>query len=219
METNELKELFAAYDAKLDRVLQLKERSLKKIKLDKIQKQTRWISVLRSIEVVSFAILAVILGRYIADNWAVTHLAVSGIILHVFTLIALTGSIGQLVLLQQIDYAKPIVEIRKKIELVNSHALLFLKLVFLSAPVWWAYPLVALNYFFNFDLYPHLDPNFVMKYVVVNALLIFPLIWFLTKLSYKNLHIKWVRKTIGFFTGTKTKKSLEFLNEIEEFEK
>ncbi len=219
METNELKELFAAYDAKLDRVLQLNEKSLKKIKLDKIRKQTRWISVLRSIEVVFFGILAIYLGRYTADNWAATHLAVSGIILHVFTLIALVGSIGQLVLLQQIDYAKPIVEIRKKIELVNSHALLFLKLVFLSAPVWWAYPLTALSYFFNFDLYPHLDPDFVIKYVVVNALLIFPLVWFLSKLSYKNLHIKWVRKTIGFFTGAKTKKSLEFLNEIEEFEK
>lgn len=219
METNELKELFAAYDAKLDRVLQLNERSLKKIKLDKIRKQTRWISVLRSIEVVFFGILAIYLGRYTADNWAATHLAVSGIILHVFTLIALVGSIGQLVLLQQIDYAKPILEIRKKIELVNSHALLFLKLVFLSAPVWWAYPLVALNYFFNIDFYPHMDPDFVLKYVVVNALLIFPLVWFLSKLSYKNLHIKWVRKTIGFFTGTKTKKSLEFLNEIEEFEK
>ncbi|MFD0797225.1 hypothetical protein ACFQZJ_07125 [Maribacter chungangensis] len=219
METNELKELFVAYDAKLDRALQLNERSLKKIKLDKIQKQTRWIAVLRSIELVSFSILAVILGSHIADNWAVTHLAVSGIIIHVFTLIALVGSIGQLVLLQQIDYAKPIVEIRKKIEKVNSHALLFLKLVFLSAPVWWAYPLVALDYFFNIDLYPHLDPDFVLNYVVVNALLVFPLLWFLSKLAYKNLHIKWVRKTIGFFTGTKTKKALEFLNEIEEFEK
>lgn len=219
METKELKELFAAYDAKLDRALQLNESSLKKIKLDKIQKQTRWISVLRSIEVVSFSILAVILGRFIADNWAVAHLAVSGVILHVFTLIALAGSIGQLVLLQQIDYAKPIVEIRKKIELVNSHALFFLKLVFLSAPIWWAYPLVALNYFFNIDIYPHMDPDFVVQYVAVNALLVFPLLWFLSKLTYKNLHIKWVRKTIGFFVGTKTKKSLEFLNEIEEFEK
>ncbi|MFD0796301.1 hypothetical protein ACFQZJ_02425 [Maribacter chungangensis] len=219
METNELKELFAAYDAKLDRALQLNERSLKKIKLDKIQKQTRWITVLRSIEVVSFSILVVMLCSYIADNWAVTHLAVSGIIIHVFALIALVGSIGQLVLLQQIDYVKPIVEIRKKIEKVNSHALLFLKLVFLSAPVWWAYPLVALDYFFNIDLYPHLDPDFVLNYVVVNALLVFPLLWFLSKLAYKNLHIKWVRKTIGFFTGTKTKKALEFLNEIEEFEK
>lgn len=219
METNELQELFAAYDAKLDRVLHLNESSLKKMKLEKIRKQTQWIMVFRSIEVASFSILAVILGGYIADNWAVTHLAISGIIFHVFTLTALVGSIGQLVLLGQIDYAKPIVEIRRKIELVNSHSLLFIKLVFLSAPVWWAYPLTALSYFFNFDIYPYLDPDFVIRYIVVNALLIFPLAWFLSKLSYKNWHIKWVRKTIRFFTGTKTSKALEFLNELEEFEK
>ncbi len=109
METDELKELFAAYEAKLDRVLQLSEGTLKKIDHDKIQKQTRWIFVLRSIEVGSFSILAIILGSYIANNWAVTHLAVSGIIIHLFSLIALVGSIGQLVLLQQIDYKKPII--------------------------------------------------------------------------------------------------------------
>jgi hypothetical protein len=219
METNELKELFAAYDAKLDRVLQLNERSLKKIKLDKTRKQTRSIFILRSIEVVSFSILAVFLGSYIADNWSSAHLAVSGIILHGFTLIALVGSIGQLVLLQQIDYAKPIVEIREKIEKINLHAILFLKLVFLSVPIWWAYPLVALDYFFNFDIHPHLNPDFVFRYVIINALLVFPLIWALRKLSYKNMHINWVRKTIGFFTGAKTMKAMEFLNELEEFEK
>jgi len=107
----------------------------------------------------------------------------------------------------------------KKIEQVNSHALLFLKLVFLSVPVWWAYPLVAFDYFFDIDIYPYLDPDFVIRYVVVNALLVLPLLWFLNKLTVKNLHVKWVRKTIGFFAGTKTTKALEFLNEIEEFEK
>ena len=219
MEANELKELMVSYDAKLDRILTLNESSLKKLKLDKTRKQTRYIATLRSIEVVSFGILAIILGGYVVDKWSNTPLAVSGIIFHIVTLIALIGSIAQLVLLQQIDYAKPIVEIRKKIELVNSHSLLFLKLVFLSAPVWWAYPLVALDYFFDIDLFIHLDSDFVLRYVIINALLLFPLIWFLKKLTYKNMHIKWVRKTIGFFTGTKTKKALDFLNEIEEFEK
>ena len=91
--------------------------------------------------------------------------------------------------------------------------------MFLSAPIWWAYPLVAFDGFFNIDLFTHMDPEFVLKYGIVNALLIFPLVWFLNKLTYKNMHIKWIRKTIGFFTGTKTKKALEFLKEIEEFEK
>jgi len=114
MKTNELIELMASYDAKLDRILSFNESSLQKLKLEKVKKQTRPISILRSIEVVSFGVLAIILGGYIADNWSNTPLAVSGIILHIITLIALIGSIGQLVLLQQINYAKPIVEIRKK---------------------------------------------------------------------------------------------------------
>jgi len=219
MEADELKEIMASYDAKLDSILSLNESSLKKMKLDNTRKQTRYIVILRSIEVVSFGILAIILGGYIVDNWSSTHLAISGIILHIFTLIALIGSIGQLVLLQQIDYAKPIVEIRKKIELVNSHSLLFLKLMLLSAPIWWAYPIVAFDGFFNIDLFTHMDPDFVLKYVIVNALLIFPLVWLLNKLTHKNIHVKWIRKTMGFLTGTKTKKALEFLNEIEEFAK
>jgi hypothetical protein len=54
---------------------------------------------------------------------------------------------------------------------------------------------------------------------MVNLLLIVPLFWFMNKLSYKNLHIKWVRKTISLFTGSKTVKALAFLNDIEEFKR
>jgi hypothetical protein len=158
------------------------------------------------------------LGWYIANNWDQTHLAISGVIVHVFALVALVGSIGQVVLLRQIDFSKPIVEIRKKIELINSHGLLFIKLIFLSAPVWWSYAIVSVDLFLGVDLYVHLEPDFVVRYLVVNFLLIIPIVWVFNRLSYKNLHIKWVRKTIGLFSGTKTMKALEFLNDIEEFE-
>jgi hypothetical protein len=158
------------------------------------------------------------MGNYIANNWHQIHLVISGIIVGVFTLIALSGSIGQVVLLQQIDFAKPIVDIRKKIELVNAHGLLFLKLMFLSTPIWWSYVVVGSDYLFNIDLYAHMDTDFVLKYLMVNSLLIIPIGWFLNKLTYKKLHIKWVRKTIGLFTGIKTMKALEFLKDIEEFE-
>jgi hypothetical protein len=159
------------------------------------------------------------MGNYIATNWDQTHLAISGSIVGVFTLIALSGSIGQVVLLQQIDFSKPVVEIRKKIELVNAHGLLFVKLIFLSAPIWWSYAIVGINVFLGFDLYAFLEPDFVTRYLIINALLILPLIWLFKKLTYKNLHIKWVRKTIGFLSGTKTRKAMEFLNDIEEFDK
>lgn len=218
MEATELKNILEAYNQKLEKKLSLNVSSIKNIQLEKSKKNTQTILVFRVIEIISFSLLALFLGQYIANNWDQTHIVISAIIVNVFTLIALIGSIGQVVLVQQIDFAKPIVEIRKKIELVNSHGLLFIKLFFLSVPVWWSYAIVSLDIFFGVDLYIHLDQGFVLRYIVLNLLLIIPLVWVFNKLSYKNLHIKWVRKTIGLFTGTKTMKALEFLNDIEEFE-
>lgn len=218
MEADELKRILAAYDDKLDRKLNLNVTSLKNMNLDKTKQKTQAVLTYRIAEIVAFGLLALFLGSYIANHWQTAHLAISGIIVGVFTLIALAGSIGQVTLIKQIDYAKPIVEIRKKIELVNSHGLLFVKLMFLSAPIWWSYVVVGSDQLFNVDLYTHMEADFVIKYLAINALLIVPLVWFLTKLNYKNLHIKWVRKTIELFTGTKTMKALDFLNTIEKFE-
>lgn len=219
MEARELKNILEAYDRKLDRNLKLNTAALKNINLEKSEKKTRTVLVYRVIELISFALLALFLGNYITTNWGQTHLALSGIIIHVFTLIALIGSIGQVVLLQQIDFIKPIVDIRKKIERVNAHGLLFVKLIFLSAPIWWSYAIVAIDIFLDVDLYTNLEHDFVTRYLIVNALLLIPLIWLFNKLTYKNLHVQWVRKTIEFLSGTKTRKALEFLNNIEEFEK
>lgn len=219
MEDKEIRELFAEYNDKLDTVLSLNKASIEKIKLENTKKQTRNILVKRSIEVMFFLMVLIVLGKFTVDHWGMLHLAVSGIILHIFGLIALIGSIGQLTLVTQIDYAKPIVEIREKIEKINAHSLLFIKLAFLSAPVWWAYPIVALAYFFDFDIFPHLDVAFVNKYVIINALLLVPLVWLLKKLSYKNMHIKWVKRTINILASTNTRKAVNFLNDIEEFKK
>ncbi|TDS18910.1 hypothetical protein DFQ03_0623 [Maribacter caenipelagi] len=219
MEDKEIRELFAEYNDKLDSVLSLNKASIEKMKLNNTKKQTNKILILRSIEVVFFLMVMIVLGKFTADHWGVLHLAVSGIILYVFALIALIGSIGEVALAAQIDYAKPIIEIREKIEKINMHSLLFIKLAFLSAPVWWTYPIVALAYFFDFDIFPHLDAAFVHRYIIINALLLIPLIWFLKKLSYINMHIKWVRKTINILASANTKKAMEFLNDIEEFKK
>ena len=218
MEAPELNKIMEAYDKKLDKTLRLNLSLMNELQMEKPQNSTKKILRYRISEVVIFSFLVIFLGWYIAHNLDQTHLVISGIILHVFTLIALVGSIGQVVLLQQIDFSKPIVDIRKKIELVNSHGLLFVKLIFLSAPVWWSYAIVGLDLFLGFDIYVHLEQDFVVRYLVINFLLIIPLVWIFNKLSYKNLHIKWVRKTIRLFTGTKTMKALEFLNNIEKFE-
>lgn len=183
--------------------LSLKVASFKDINVDQAEEKTRSMLTYRIIDTVVFSLLALFMGNYIAGNWTEPHLAISGIIVGVFTLIALAGSIGQVTLLHQIDYAKPMVEIRKKIARVNSHGILFVKLVILSALVWWAYAILALDLFLGVDVSVYLEPNFVVRYVVVNLLLIIPIVWFFNKVSYQNPPVKWVRKTIHFLLEQK----------------
>lgn len=218
MEANELKSVLAAYDQKLEKQLHLNKAIINAINLEKPKKQRESVLISRVIEIVIFSLLALFLGSYIARNWESSHLAVSGIIVGIFTLIALAGSIGQVVLLQDIDFTKPIVNIRKKIEQVNAHGLLFIKLIFLSAPIWWAYVVVGADYFFNIDLYALIAPDFIVNYMVFNALLLVPVVWFLSKMNHKNLHRAWVRKTLAFFSDTKTMKALASLENIDRFE-
>ncbi len=218
MEAIELKKILEAYDNKLDKTLRLNRLSIENLQLEKSQYRTKKILRNRIFEVAIFSLLALFIGLYIANNWGQTHLAISGIIFHIVTLVALAGSIGQVVLLQQIDFSKPIVEIRKKIEQVNAHELLFVKIVFLSAPVWWSYVIVGVDAFLGVDLYLYLEQDVVFRFLVVNFLLTIPLAWFLRKLSYHNLHLKWVKTVIKLFTSSHTLKALEALNEIEEFE-
>ena len=133
MELTELKGLVKKHDNQLDHMLRLNSETIKKIQLQKPQRNINTTLRKRVFEVICFTTFALCTGMYIAANLEQTHLVVSGIIVHLFTLVALIGSIGQVVLLKQIDYSKPIVEIRKKIELVNAHDLFFFKLMFLSA--------------------------------------------------------------------------------------
>ena len=111
MEASELKNILEAYDRKLDRNLKLNSAALKNINLEKSEKKTRTVLLHRGIELVFYAFLALFMGNYIATNWDQMHLAVSGSVVGVFTLIALAGSVGQVVLLQQIDFTKPLVDI------------------------------------------------------------------------------------------------------------
>ena len=102
MEALELKKIMEAYDNKLDKTLLLNKSSVKELQLKKSKNSTKKILRYSIFEIVMFSFLAIFLGWYIANNWDQTHLAISGIIVHVFALVALVGSIGRVVLLKQI---------------------------------------------------------------------------------------------------------------------
>ena len=219
MEATDIKQLMAEYNHKLDEIIDFnKETAMRSLQLKNSQNRMHTLLLYRIFELIFYIFIVIFIGSFISRHWDETYFVISGLIVELFAIISLIGVVGQIVLANQIDYSRPIVEIRKKIELVNAHGFLFLKLILLSLPVWWSYAIVGLYLFLGIDIYPHLEPDFVIRYLAVNGLLIVPLIWFLNKLSYKNLHIRWVRRTIEILTPKKIRKALNSLKDIESFE-
>ncbi len=94
MKEDELNKILAAYDQKLEKQLRLNETVIRAINFEKPKQHKQTILITRVLEIVCFSLLALFLGSYIANNWHSSHLAISGIIVGVFTLISLAGSIG-----------------------------------------------------------------------------------------------------------------------------
>ncbi len=218
MEAIELKKLMQDYNHKLDDLIQLNEAAVKSLSLKKTEKKTSRLLLNRLLEMVAFSFIVIYMGSFLTRHWGENHLVISALVVELFAIVALIGSIGQIFLIKRIDYSLPVVEIKKRIEMVNAHGFLFLKLLLFSLPVWWAYAILGLYLFLGVDVYLYLSPGFVSNYLIVNGLLVFPLVWLFHKLSYRNLHIVWVRRIIKSLTSRKTQKALESLKKIDQFE-
>lgn len=219
MESLQFEELLKAFNAQQNKSIELNQNLIKQLETSKIQKSTNFVLFKRYVEFLFTGFLTVILAQFVYDHREVEHLLISGSITFLFALIAFAGSIGQVVLLHQLKLSDSVIKMQQRIEEINIHGLFIIKLMLLSAPVWWAYVLVAFQLLLGLDIYPHLDPEFAKRYVLVNFLVLIPVFWAVNKLSYKNVHLNWVKKTLAFFSGKQMNESLESLRNLKEFQK
>jgi hypothetical protein len=219
MEFEELKNIWSDYDKKLERSLSLNKELLKKINLDKTESRLNKVVWFRVLEGIAFLLIIILLGRFIATNFAVSAPVISAAILDIFAIIGLTGSIKQIVLLKQIDYAGTITSIQTQLEKVNAHSLQIFKLLILSAPFNLAYVFLGFKLLFDVDLFSHMDSQAVTNNIIAALIAAVPTIWFYRKLNFYHPQSNWVKKIIDSIVGNRVTSAIIFLDEIEEFEK
>lgn len=219
MESIELNELFKAYNHKIETVVSANNLVIDQIRLQKPKRTMQQVYNYRIVEVITFGLLSIFFGWYISERFSNINLLICGIIGAIFNIIALSGSISQLLLLKQIDYSEPILAIKEKIERVNSHELYIVKLLLLSAPLWWAFNAIIFDIFFEVDFIAEIDKSVKVIYLAVNVSLAIPLIYLLTQLNHKKIHKKTIRRIIHLFSNSRVLKALEQLEDIERFKK
>jgi hypothetical protein len=80
----------------------------------------------------------------------------------------------------------------------------------LQAPLWCTFR-------YNQQLVDHGGATFWLINLAVVSFFIILSVYLFQKLTYKNIHIKWVKAFIEGFGGKKLIKAMEFLNDIEEY--
>ncbi len=219
MELEALKKSWEQYDKKLDQYLKLNQRIFKEMNLTKTRSSLLSILIFRIVEAVIFLAAILALGTFIGNHCGSFQFVIPAAILQIFAITGLAGSIGQIALISQIDFAAPITKMQKKLEQMKMHMIQTARIMILSIPFYLAYIVLGFKLFFGVDIVAQGNPDWWLANIILSLLFIPLAVWIYRKLSWKNMHIPWVK---GFFYsagGRQMTKAMDFLREIDSFEK
>jgi hypothetical protein len=173
----------------------------------------------RIIEAIVTFVIVFLLWQYIVANFALTGPVVSAAILNVFAIINLAGNIGQIALIKQIDYAKPVSEVQKQIFEIRQHNLVLTKLVALSLPFYGAYVFLGFDLLFGVDLYKGLDVGGIFALLLGGIAFLPAVIWFNRQLRFDNINTGWVSKVIESIGGQELLAAAQVMNTLQTSDK
>jgi hypothetical protein len=218
MELDELKQTWNEHARKLDRVLRLNLESLKATKLDKTQFALSRFKAMRVFEIVTGIAVLIPLGFYISHRVAVLTLSIPALIFAASVLIPVIGSIRQLVLLGQIDYAEPVTVIQRKLEEIKLNYLRSIRWPVLMLPLYMVYIVLGFNVLFGVNILAHGDGTFFWVNLIVSLIFLAPAIWVFRNLSFSNIGNPVIRVLVHGAGGKQMIAAMEFLNALREFE-
>jgi uncharacterized membrane protein len=204
----DIKQLWQAYDAKLERSLQLNEKIIKEIQTQKAENN---ISSFRRSQVtgVVIGLLWVLLLVFLTIAGAQNiYFAGSMGIIALFNILAVATYIRHLALLDQVNIADNITGAQQKLATIQVSLNNVSRIMILQAPFW-------CTFWYSQQLVDHAGLTFWLINLAVVSCFIVLSVYLYQKLSYKNIHIKWVKAFVESFGGKKLSSAMEFLHDIE----
>lgn len=216
MNIDEMKNVWASQNEKIDENIRLNKTLLNTISVDKSRSKMHNVSLWAIAEGATFLVIIIALGSYISNHLAFTAPTLSAVVLDIFAIIGLAGSIGQFTLIKLIDYSDGIRNVQKQIYAVREHRLQIGKLLFLSVPFYMAYVFLGFDTMLGINVYEHLSSGIVGFYAVSSALMIPFAIWLYRKLSFNNMNVRWVRWLAEELGGRQLIVAADFLGDLNE---
>jgi len=128
----------------------------------------------------------------------------------VFNIFAVAAYVRHLALLDSISITDSVTDAQQKLAAIQMSLSYVGRIMILQAPFW-------CTFWYNQDLVNHAGTQFWVINLSVVAIFIVLSVYLFQKLSYKNIHIKWVKAFNESFGGKKLIKAMEFLKDIEAY--
>ncbi|MCA0444742.1 MAG: keratin [Bacteroidetes bacterium] len=219
MEENELSGLLNQFDARLSRSDEKIQKLTKEINFQKTESELNKMTRQSIFELLLGLLVSVILIGLMSSGWNEPAVVISAGLILLFTVAALVGCIHQLELISRFDISKPVTENQKVLAGMQTHLILYLKIAILQFPFFLAYIILGFWFFFGINIWEVGDSTWLISQIVLGLLFLPLSIWAIKTISYKNMHIKWVNMLISGAGGKKLTLAMEFLKEIEDYEK
>lgn len=215
----ELKEIWKDQDSILEKSINLNVLCLEKIQTQRSKSKLNPLLALRLFESFVNIVIIYFLRGFLDEltNSIILFTFLSSVILFSFYSIYLC--IKQIIIIIQINFSDNIVEIQKKLSLLQTHILDYFRLSFLAVPFWILYPVIGLYVIADAGSIEAIPQNWWFANIIFGLMLLPLCIYAYFQVSYKNINKRWVRFFIRNAGGKSVTEASEFLKEIHDFEK
>ncbi|MGQ8364436.1 hypothetical protein [Glaciecola sp. 1036] len=186
MNLEQMQSLWQDHSLKLEECISLNKRLLNEKQKEEQKSKLHNLVVSRTLEGALFFIICVALSKYIVSSWSLSAPVVSAVVLNVFAIVGLAGNIGQITLLNKIDFAKPIKQTLTDLIVVRSHNMQIFKLIMLSAPFYMAYVFLGYDIIYELDLYSLMSAETKIAFAVISLVFVVLVVVLITKLTPEN---------------------------------
>jgi len=217
MEDITLKELWANYDKKLEKTLALNHRLITEIQTQKARTALRPLKTVKIIAVILgvlwVLLLSVLIFLAISAMTAYRHFFVlSALAIIVATVSAIVVYIRQVLLIQQIDNSMNVLEVQRKLAVLQSSTINIARILFLSAPFY-------TTFYINKSMFEHGSIGLWVLQLTVTTIFTMLSVWLYRNAKMENAGKRWFKFIFGSSEWTSVIKAMNFLKEIEAYEK
>lgn len=214
---DEMKQVWAEHDRKLDESIRLNRQLLSRENLSGARSQLQRLAVLLGMEAAGWFLIMLLLGNFIYENIGALRFALPAAALDLYAIGMFGALIRQMVAIGQIDYDGPVTAIQKQVGALRVLRIRTTQRALLAGTVVWApFAIVISHVLFGLESYnlAWLSAN------VVFGLSLIPLaIWVSKRFSDRMDNSHFIQQLMNDIAGHNLNAAEGFLTRLSEFEK